>query len=79
MRTSEKKVFSKLYIETLENSSKNGELSLKIDEIEKLFFESIEYLISSVVFIDSEEFLYKSQKNGLKILAEGAQGICCSL
>ena len=52
----------------------NVELSLKIDEIEKLFFESIEYLISSVVFIDSEEFLYKSQKNGLKILAEGAQG-----
>ena len=52
----------------------NVELSLKIDEIEKLFFESIEYLISSVVFIDSEEFLYESQKNGLKILAEGAQG-----
>jgi len=52
----------------------NVELNLKIDEIEKLFFESIEYLISSVVFIDSEEFLYKSQKNGLKILAEGAQG-----
>ena len=52
----------------------NVELSLKIDEIEKLFFKSIEYLISSVVFIDSEEFLYKSQKNGLKILAEGAQG-----
>ena len=50
------------------------ELSLKFDEIEKFFFESIEYLMSNVVFIDSEEFLYKSQKNGLKILAEGAQG-----
>jgi hypothetical protein len=44
----------------------NVELSLKIDEIEKLFFESIEYLISSVVFIDSEEFLYKSQKKWIK-------------
>ena len=50
-------------------------VTLKYDlpALEKEFFEAID-LIKSLTFIDSEDFFYHAQKQGKKILAEGAQG-----
>ena len=48
-------------------------LEYDLQALEKEFFEAIE-LIKSLTFIDSEDFFYHAQKQGKKILAEGAQG-----
>jgi adenylosuccinate synthase len=44
-----------------------------LEEMEEEFFESIE-ILKSLKFIDSEEYLNNAMKNGMSILAEGAQG-----
>ena len=44
-----------------------------LDELEKEFFNSIEVL-KSLNFTDSEEYIFKAQRNSKSILAEGAQG-----
>ena len=49
------------------------ELQYNLPELEKEFFEAIEYL-RKLDFIDSEEYLAQAQKNGKSILCEGAQG-----
>ena len=48
-------------------------LEYDLPALEKEFFEAID-LIKSLTFIDSEDFFYHAQKQGKKILAEGAQG-----
>src|SRR6476620_5189733 len=48
-------------------------IQYNLEEMEKEFFESIEEL-KKLTFIDSEEYLFKAQKEGKSILAEGAQG-----
>ena len=48
-------------------------LEYDLPTLEKEFFEAID-LIKSLTFIDSEDFFYHAQKQGKKILAEGAQG-----
>lgn len=49
------------------------EIQYNLQELENEFFEAIEVL-KQLQFIDSEDYLYKAQKEGKKILAEGAQG-----
>lgn len=49
------------------------DIQYNLQELEKEFFEAIESL-KKLTFIDSEEYLYQAQKQGKKILAEGAQG-----
>ena len=44
-----------------------------LDELEKEFFNAIEVL-KSLKFTDSEEYIFKAQRNSKSILAEGAQG-----
>ena len=44
-----------------------------LDELEKEFFNAIEVL-KSLNFTDSEEYIFKAQRNSKSILAEGAQG-----
>ncbi|WP_299248719.1 adenylosuccinate synthase [uncultured Aquimarina sp.] len=51
----------------------DAKIEYDLDELENEFFEAIETL-KSLTFIDSEEYLYQAQKEGKKILAEGAQG-----
>lgn len=49
------------------------DIQYNLEELENDFFKSIEEL-KELTFIDSEEYLFKAQKDGKKILAEGAQG-----
>jgi adenylosuccinate synthase len=49
------------------------DLQYNLDEMEEEFFAAIDQL-KKLTFIDSEEFLNKSLKEGKSILAEGAQG-----
>jgi len=51
----------------------NVDIQYDLDDLEKDFFASIEEL-KQLTFIDSEEYLFQAQKQGKKILAEGAQG-----
>ncbi|UZO80457.1 adenylosuccinate synthase [Aquimarina sp. ERC-38] len=51
----------------------DAKIEYDLDELEKEFFEAVKVL-KSLTFIDSEEYLYQAQKEGKKILAEGAQG-----
>jgi len=51
----------------------NVSLPFNVEEQEKAFFECIDFL-KTFTLVDSEEYLYQAQKNGKKILAEGAQG-----
>ncbi len=49
------------------------QLDYDLKDLEDDFFEAVEEL-KKLTFIDSEEYLYQAQKDGKKILAEGAQG-----
>ncbi|WP_299902955.1 adenylosuccinate synthase [uncultured Aquimarina sp.] len=51
----------------------DAKIEYDLQELEQDFFEAVETL-KSLTFIDSEEYLHKAQKEGKKILAEGAQG-----
>ena len=51
----------------------NVDIQYNLDELESEFFAAIKTL-KSLNFIDSEEYLHQAQKNGKKVLAEGAQG-----
>ena len=51
----------------------NVDISFNLEELEKNFFRSIDFLKKFSV-IDSENFLFDSLNEGKKILAEGAQG-----
>ncbi|QLG44118.1 adenylosuccinate synthase [Costertonia aggregata] len=51
----------------------NVDIQYDLAELETAFFESVEEL-KELTFIDSEEYLFQAQKEGKKILAEGAQG-----
>ena len=51
----------------------NVDLEYDLKELEANFFKAIEVL-KSLTFIDSEEYIFQSQKDGKTILAEGAQG-----
>ena len=48
-------------------------IDFNLDTLEKEFFSAVEVLIS-LPLIDSEEYFAEAQKQGKKILAEGAQG-----
>ena len=48
-------------------------IEYNLDELEKEFFNAIEVL-KSLNFTDSEEYIFKAQRNSKSILAEGAQG-----
>ncbi len=49
------------------------DIQYDLKELEAEFFDAVKVL-KSLTFIDSEEYLYQAQKQGKKILAEGAQG-----
>ena len=51
----------------------NVDIQYDLTDLEKDFFASVEEL-KKLSFIDSEEYLFQAQKQGKKILAEGAQG-----
>ena len=51
----------------------NVDVQYDLQELESEFFEAVEVL-KQLEFIDSEEYLFQAQKEGKKILAEGAQG-----
>ncbi|WP_027394174.1 adenylosuccinate synthase [Aquimarina latercula] len=51
----------------------DAKIEYDLEELEAEFFKAIETL-KSLTFIDSEEYLYQAQRDGKKILAEGAQG-----
>ncbi|KGK28746.1 adenylosuccinate synthase [Cellulophaga sp. E6(2014)] len=51
----------------------NVDIQYDLPELEAEFFKAVEAL-KELTFIDSEEYLFKAQKKGKKILAEGAQG-----
>ena len=51
----------------------NVDVQYDLEELEADFFKAVEEL-KKLTFIDSEEYLFKAQKEGKKILAEGAQG-----
>ncbi len=51
----------------------NVDLQYNLDELETEFFKAIETL-KALTFIDSEEYIHQSLKEGKSILAEGAQG-----
>lgn len=51
----------------------NVDIEYDLEELEVAFFAAVEEL-KKLTFIDSEEYLYQAQKEGKKILAEGAQG-----
>ena len=54
---------------------RNFDIDIQYDlkELEEEFLEGVEAL-RKISFIDSEEYLFQAQKEGKKILAEGAQG-----
>lgn len=49
------------------------DIQYNLDELEEEFHEGVETL-KKLTFIDSEEYIFKAQTEGKKILAEGAQG-----
>lgn len=49
------------------------DIEYNLDELEAEFCEGVETL-KKLTFIDSEEYIFKAQAEGKKILAEGAQG-----
>jgi adenylosuccinate synthase len=49
------------------------DIQYDLKELEEDFFKAVETL-KELTFIDSEEYLFKAQREGKKILAEGAQG-----
>lgn len=49
------------------------DIQYNLDELEEEFHEGVETL-KKLTFIDSEEYIFKAQADGKKILAEGAQG-----
>ena len=49
------------------------DIQYDLQELEADFFKAVEEL-KQLTFIDSEEYLFKAQREGKKILAEGAQG-----
>ncbi|MBT8236404.1 MAG: adenylosuccinate synthase [Bacteroidia bacterium] len=49
------------------------DIQYDLKELEAEFMEAVDRL-KTLPFIDSEEYLFQAQKNGKKILAEGAQG-----
>lgn len=49
------------------------DIQYNLEELEAEFCEGVETL-KKLTFIDSEEFIFKAQAEGKKILAEGAQG-----
>ncbi len=51
----------------------NVEIEYNLAELEAEFCEGVETL-KKLTFIDSEEYIFKAQAEGKKILAEGAQG-----
>ncbi|WP_291868436.1 adenylosuccinate synthase [Maribacter sp.] len=51
----------------------NVDIQYDLPELEADFFKAVDQL-KKLTFIDSEEYLYRAQKEGRKILAEGAQG-----
>ncbi|GAB2774727.1 adenylosuccinate synthase [Salinimicrobium soli] len=51
----------------------NSDVQYNLEELETEFFKAVETL-KTLEFIDSEEYLYRAQKDGKSILAEGAQG-----
>ncbi len=51
----------------------NDFMDFDLDSLEKKWFEGIE-ILKSFTHIDSEHYLHQAQKEGKKILAEGAQG-----
>ena len=51
----------------------NVDIQYNLDELEAEFCEGVERL-KKLTFIDSEEYIFKAQTEGKKILAEGAQG-----
>ena len=51
----------------------NVDLEYNLEELEVEFFEAVDVL-KTLKFIDSEEYLHQAQKDGMAILAEGAQG-----
>ncbi len=51
----------------------NVDIQYNLAELEAEFFKAVTEL-KQLTFIDSEEYLYQAQKQGKKILAEGAQG-----
>ena len=51
----------------------NVDIQYDLEELETEFYKSVEEL-KELTFIDSEEYLFTAQKEGKKILAEGAQG-----
>ncbi|WP_422348511.1 adenylosuccinate synthase [Flagellimonas sp.] len=51
----------------------NVDIQYDLAELEAEFFEAVDTL-KKLTFIDSEEFIFKAQAEGKKILAEGAQG-----
>ena len=68
--------FKNLYDNLVAKHSKmlnNDFMDFDLDSLEKDWFEGIK-ILKSFTHIDSEHYLYKAQKNGKKILAEGAQG-----
>lgn len=51
----------------------NVEIQYNLKELEADFFMAVEEL-KKLTFIDSEEYIFNAQREGKKILAEGAQG-----
>jgi len=51
----------------------NVEIQYDLKELEADFFMAVEEL-KKLTFIDSEEYIFNAQRDGKKILAEGAQG-----
>jgi len=51
----------------------NVDIQYDLKDLEAEFFAAVEEL-KKLTFIDSEEYLFQAQKQGKKILAEGAQG-----
>ncbi|MBT8184303.1 MAG: adenylosuccinate synthase, partial [Eudoraea sp.] len=51
----------------------NVDIQYNLKELESEFLNAVKEL-KKLTFIDSEEYLFQAQKNGKKILAEGAQG-----
>ncbi|MGB5819368.1 MAG: adenylosuccinate synthase [Saonia sp.] len=51
----------------------NVDIEYDLKELETEFYAAVEEL-KALVFIDSEEYLFKARASGKKILAEGAQG-----
>ncbi|WP_127139320.1 adenylosuccinate synthase [Flagellimonas oceanensis] len=49
------------------------DIQYNLDELEAEFCEGVETL-KKLIFIDSEEYIFKAQAEGKRILAEGAQG-----